>query len=134
MNWGTTKKNEPKKSQEKVAELHPPVTNISTNSGQEKTMTTQVKQKAEDLESGMELLELDFLLSLIENTEGSDKNDIIMRKLCLSEVLRRNQQNEIDSYALKAYAMNEGNIYGKTIQCEVMKELSVRTEHGSKGN
>ena len=133
MNWGTTKKNDAKKSQEKVTELHPPVTNSSSNSANTKATNTQIKQRAEDLESGMELLDLDFLLSLIENTEGTDKNDIIMRKLCFNEVLRRDQQNEIDSFALKTYAMNEANLYGKNIQCEAMKELAVRTEHGAKG-
>ena len=132
MSWGTIKKSDSKKAQDKVEQLHPSGSDSAENPAEEKKMTTQVKQRSEDLESGMELLELDFLLGLIENTGSDDKNDVIMRKLCFNEILRRGQQNEIDSYALKSYAMNEGNLYGKMIQCEAMKELAVRTEHNVK--
>jgi len=80
-----------------------------------------------DLQSGMELLELDFLLSVVENTLGNDSNDVEMRKLSFTELLRRNQLNEIDSNALKIYAVNDGNLFGKVIQCEAMKQLTKRT-------
>ncbi|MHC4659653.1 MAG: hypothetical protein ACYS83_10845 [Planctomycetota bacterium] len=80
-----------------------------------------------NLGGGMEMLELDFLLGVIENTKGDDKNDVNMRKLGFHEVLRREQQNTIDSQALTVYAVNEGNLYGKGIQCEAMKELTKRT-------
>ena len=126
MNWGTMKKGEMKKSGDKVVEFRPGEGGFE-NTEVENTPTATATQRSEDLESGMELLELDFLLGIIENTDGSDKNDIMMRKLCFNETLRRNQQNEIDSYALKVYALNEGNHYGKEIQCEAMKELSQRT-------
>lgn len=90
------------------------------------------KQKGKDLSGGMEILELDFLLSVVENTEGKDKNDVTMRRLNFDELIRRKQLNTIDSNALKVYAMNEGSLYGKVIQCEAMKELTKRTTHESK--
>jgi hypothetical protein len=80
-----------------------------------------------NLAGGMDLLEMDFLLDVIENTNGEDKNDVAMRKLTFSEVLRRNQQNEVDSSALSLYAVDEKGHYGKDIQCAAMKELARRT-------
>jgi hypothetical protein len=81
-----------------------------------------------NLGAGMDLLEMDFLLGVIENTEGEDKNDVAMRKLSFNEVLRRNQQSDIDSQSLSVYAVDEKNLYGKDIQCAAMKELTRRTE------
>jgi hypothetical protein len=127
MNWGTVKKDEIKKTN-KVVELRPGESGFE-NSEAQSTQTAPAAQGTEDLESGMELLELDFVLGIIESVDGADKNDVMMRKLCFNEVIRRNQQNEIDSYALKTYAINDGNLYGKDIQCEAMKEMALRTEH-----
>jgi hypothetical protein len=127
MNWGTIKKGEMKKSGDKVVEFRPGEGGFENTEAESPRPAAAATQRSEDLESGMELLELDFLLGIIENTEGSDKNDIMMRKLCFNEVLRRNQQNEIDSYALKVYSLNDSNLYGKEIQCESMKELALRT-------
>jgi len=76
----------------------------------------------------MDLLELDFLLSIVENTKGNAQNDVTMRKLNFNEVLRREKQGQIDSNALAVYAVNAGNLYGKDIQCEATKELARRTE------
>jgi hypothetical protein len=132
MNWGTIKKGEVKKSTDKVVELRPGESSFETADSQ-KQQAPDAAQRSEDLESGMELLELDFLLGIIENVEGADKNDVTMRKLCFNEVLRRSQQNEIDSYALKVYSMNENNLYGKDIQCESMKEMALRTGHKTHG-
>lgn len=87
-----------------------------------------------DLNSGMELLELDFLLSIAENAKGDDKNDVTMRRLTFNELLRRENQNRIDSHALSVYAVNKGDLYGKDIQCEAMKELTRRTTHHNKNN
>ena len=87
-----------------------------------------------DLAGGMEMLELDFLLGVIEDTRGADRNDVAMRRLSFDELLRREQQKEIDSGALTVYAVDERNLYGKTIQCEAMKELTKRTGHKSKGS
>jgi hypothetical protein len=85
-----------------------------------------------DLAGGMELLDLDFLLSIVENTDGSDKNDVSMRKFTFDELIRRQQQDTIDSNALKVYAVNDGNLYGKVIQCEAMKVLTERTTRKGK--
>ena len=79
----------------------------------------------------MDLLEMDFLLGVIENTDGDDKNDVAMRRLSFNEVLRRNQQSDIDSAALSVYAVDEKDLYGKDIQCAAMKELTRRTEQKS---
>ena len=80
-----------------------------------------------NLGGGMELLELDFLLSIIEKTESDDENDVIMRKLSFNELLRRGQLIAADSNTLRIYATDEDNLYGKEIQCEAMKELAERT-------
>jgi len=80
-----------------------------------------------DLGSGMEMLKLDFLLSVIEKTESDGENDVVMRKLSFNELLRRGQLCAADSKTLKIYAINEGNLYGKDIQCGAMKELAERT-------
>ena len=79
-----------------------------------------------DLASGMEVLEVDFLLGVVENTRGDDKNNVTMRELAFSELLRRGQLKAADSNALKVYAINNGSLYEKDIQCEAMKELAER--------
>jgi len=84
-----------------------------------------------NLAGGMDLLEMDFLLGVIESTDGDDKNDVAMRRLSFNEVLRRNQQSEIDSASLAVYAVDDKNLYGKDIQCAAMKELTRRTEQKS---
>ena len=84
-----------------------------------------------NLAGGMEMLEMDFLLGVIENTDGEDKNDVAMRRLTFNEVLRRNQQSEIDSSSLAVYSIDEKNLNGKDIQCAAMKELTRRTEQKS---
>jgi hypothetical protein len=89
------------------------------------------KQKMKDLDSGMELLELDFLLSVIGNTEGSDETGLVIRKLGFNELIRRGKLGCVSSYALKTYALNQGNLYGTDIQCEAIKELAERTAHHS---
>ena len=88
--------------------------------------------KDRDLAGGMEMLELDFLLSVVEHTKGDDKNDVTMRKLVFNELLRREQLDTIDSSALKAYTTDESNLYGKEIQCEAMKKMTERTLRKSK--
>jgi len=122
MAWSVgEKKAEPKRmGPNKVVEMRP-----SANSAAAETKPG----KERDLAGGMEMLELDFLLGVVENTRGDDKNDVMMRKLGFNEVLRRGKQNQIDSSALTVYAVNQGNLYGKDIQCEAMKELTKRTTH-----
>jgi hypothetical protein len=88
--------------------------------------------KERNLAGGMDLLELDFLLSVIENTRGNDKNDVMMRKLSFNELIRREQADTIDSNALKVYAIDKSGLYSKDIQCEAMKVLADRTTRESK--
>ncbi len=85
-----------------------------------------------DLASGMEVLELEFLLGVVETTKSDDKNDVMMRKFVFNELHRRQQLEAVDSKALKVYAVNDGNLYGKDIQCEAMKKLTERTVHKGK--
>ncbi|UCF00250.1 MAG: hypothetical protein JSV82_04040 [Planctomycetota bacterium] len=80
-----------------------------------------------DLASGMEVLELDFLLGVVEDTKGDDKNDVMMRRFVFNELFRRQQLEAVDSKALKVYAVNDVNLYGKDIQCKAMKKLTERT-------
>ena len=110
----------------KIVEMNPPTK--SPFSEGESTRSNRNK----DLAGGMELLDLDFLLSIVENTDGSDKNDVSMRKFTFDELVRRQQQDTIDSNALKVYAINDGNLYGKVIQCEAMKVLTDRTTRKTK--
>jgi hypothetical protein len=138
MAWDSVreKKGEVKKtSTSKVAELHPSGGGPSEETvGEGKPRAESARDKDKDLASGMEILELDFLLSIIEDTDGDDRNDVTMRKLNFNEVLRREQLDTIDSKALKVYARNDGNLYGKVIQCEAMKELTKRTvQKGKRG-
>ena len=84
--------------------------------------------KGRDLGSGMEVLEQDLLVRVVEETKGDDDYDVMMRKLSFKELVRREQLVAADSKALKVYAMNGGNLYGKDIQCEAMKELAGRTK------
>ncbi len=82
-----------------------------------------------DLHSGMEILGQDFLLSIVESANGNadDTKDVAIRELNFKELLRRGKLNQADSLALKTYAVNKGNIYGKDIQCEAIKTLAERT-------
>lgn len=84
-------------------------------------------EKNKNLQSGMELLELDFLLSIVENTKGNAQNDVTIRKLNFNEVLRREKLSQVKSKVLTVYAINRGNLYAKDIQCEAMGELAKRT-------
>lgn len=84
-----------------------------------------------DLGSGMEMLEMDFLLSVVENTKGDDKNDVTMRKLVFNELTRREEVDAVDSNTLKVYTVDEDHLYGKNIQCEAMKKLVERTTRKS---
>lgn len=133
MAWNSVKekKGETKSgSSSKVVELRSEGSAEKADADKNKDETA--KGKGENLQGGMELLEQDFLLDIIESTSGNDKNDVTMRKLTFNEMLRREKQDQIDSKALKVYAVNSGNLYGKDIQCEAMKELSRRTAEHSK--
>ncbi len=94
---------------------------------QEKWENELLTEKNRDLQGGMELLEVDFLLSIVENTKGNAQNDVTMRKLNFNEVLRREKLSKVNSKVLTVYAINRGNLYGKDIQCKAMEELTERT-------
>ena len=100
----------------------------SSDSSAESSNEPASREGSKDLSGGMEILEPDFLLSVVENTKGDDSNDITMRRLTFYELLRRNQLNTIDSNSLKVYAVNEHRFYDKTIQCEAIKVLAERTK------
>ena len=88
------------------------------------------KQKKErDLSSGMEILDLDFLVKVVEKTRGKNKKNVTMRQLVFNELVRREQLNAISSKTLNIYTINKGNVYSKNIQCEAMRELTKRTKH-----
>jgi len=122
MAWSVgEKKTEPKRmGPNKVVEMRSSANNAAAGTK---------SSKERDLAGGMEMLEIDFLLGVIENTKSNDKNDVMMRKLGFNELLRRAKQNQIDSTALTVYAVNQGNLYGRDIQCEAMKALTKRTTH-----
>ena len=122
MAWNDDKKVETKRTGPgKVMEVRGPGKGAGGDSGKDR-----------DLSGGMEMLDLDFLLSVVEYTKGDDKNDVTMRKLVFNELLRRDQLDTIDSSALKVYTIDESNLYGKDIQCEAMKKMTERTLSKSK--
>ncbi len=138
MAWNTIreKKSEVKSmAVNKIVDVRSPVKAPSNISDEENQKSGSSRNRDKDTASGMEILDLDFLLSIVENIEGKDKNDVAMRRLTFDELLRREQLDTIDSNALKVYAMNEGTPYSKVIQCEAMKVLTERTarkgKHGS---
>jgi hypothetical protein len=83
--------------------------------------------KNKDLAGGMELLARNFLVNIVEQTDSPDRRDIEMRRLCFSELSRRNELWSIAGVALKIYTLDEDGFYGKVIRCEAMAELAGRT-------
>jgi len=84
-------------------------------------------KRQDDVYSGMELLDTDFLLSVIEDLREDEENDVTMRTICFNEILRRELRNHIDSQALEVYAVDGNCSYGKDIQSQAMQELAQRT-------
>jgi hypothetical protein len=91
-------------------------------------------RKQTDRRGGMELLGLDFLLSVVSDTEHNGSTDVTMHELIFKELIRRQKVSEIESKVLKEYALNKGSLYPKDIQCEAIKELALRTEQGPDKN
>jgi len=130
MAWNNVKekKGETKSTANKVVELRPSEEEASSEAaGEAKVKNESPKEKGKDLQSGMELLEIDFLLSVVENTKCNEPNDVTMRKLSVSELLRRKKQDQVDSHVLKVYAVDAEDFYGKDIQCAAIRELTKRT-------
>ena len=88
------------------------------------------RRPGRDLHSGMELLDLDFLLGVVENTAASEPQDIMMRRLAFEELIRTSRVHEVDSQSLKVYAVDTDRHFGKDIQVEAFKELTERTATG----
>ncbi len=108
-----------------------------TRGGRRAAKDTEDKPRAarrgnRDLQSGLELLDLDFMLTIVENIEATDEQDITMRKLSFGELARTQRIHELDSAALKVYAMDEDGAFGKSVQVECFKELADRTASSSK--
>ncbi len=98
----------------------------------DETIETIIEQpmplaKRRDLTSGMELLARDFLVEIVEQTDTVDRRDIAMQRLSFDELVRRRGLWAVASEALKVYVLDEGNLFGKKICCEAMKELAART-------
>lgn len=98
------------------------------------TANNEKQKKARDLTSGMEILDLDFLVKIVEKTRGKNKKNVTMRQLVFNELARREQLSAISSKTLNFYTINKGNIYDKNIQCEAMAELAKRTRPRSGEN
>ena len=115
------------KTAQAKAIIEKPVFNFDASEAANRRKVENELGVGRDLGGGMEMLELDFLLSIAENTKIDGKNDVMMRKLSFNELVRREQLGAADSNSLKVYAINEGCLYDKDIQCEAMKELAERT-------
>ena len=128
MAWsiGERKDEAKRTTRNKIVEMRPLVEEPSDAvAGEGKSRDELAKER--DLAGGMEMLEMDFLLGVIEKTKSNDKNDVTMRKLGFNELVRRKELKAADSKSLKAYAINQGSLYDKRIQCEALKELAERT-------
>jgi len=93
----------------------------------ERQAQSEARKRGRDLHGGLELLELDFLLDMVENIESAEEQDVTMRKLSFHELARTSRLGEIDSSVLRYYCVDEGGLYDKQVQCEAMKELAART-------
>jgi hypothetical protein len=91
------------------------------------TASSEKQKKGRDLTSGMEILDLNFLVKVVEKTRGKNKKNVTMRQLVFNELARREQLSAVSSKTLNFYTINKGNIYDKNIQCEAMAELAKRT-------
>ena len=100
------------------------VVSIKSEHSQEAAGQTR---KDSDVNSGLELLDIVFVLGVVDSTDSADPNDITMRKIGFNEILRRNSRPRISSKALKVYALDQNKFYGKDIQCQAMQELAQRT-------
>lgn len=103
------------------AGVHPAVKSV-------KRRPNRPRKGGKDMHSGMELLDLEFLLCVVEDVEGNDEAGVVMRRLCFNELVRSDQRHEISSNTLRIYAMDVDVLYGKQVQCQAMLELTERTK------
>jgi hypothetical protein len=106
-----------------------PITEIVQSSAS--AIPKRAARKKIDSTSGIEIIETVFLINIIEDAGSSDSNDVSMRKFAFNELVRRGLLCKADGPTLRIYALNRNNLYGKTIQCEALKELAARTSHKS---
>ncbi|MCK5564266.1 MAG: hypothetical protein KAJ07_03390 [Planctomycetes bacterium] len=99
---------------------------VSIKSEQPQNENTKTS-KDHDIKSGLEMLDIVFVLGVVDTTDSADPNDITMRKIGFNEILRRDSRPRISSDALKVYALDQNKFYGKDIQCQAMQELAERT-------
>ena len=104
------------------------VTSIKPAIKKTKKRSKRPRKGGKDMHSGMELLDLDFLVNVVEDIEGEDESGVVMRRVCFAELVRRDQRHEISSNTLTVYAMDVAGLYGKQVQCQAMLELSERTK------
>ena len=102
----------------------PRVTPAKMPASQNKVETTQTNR---DMQSGMELLGVEFVLDLAEKTDFDTRDEAVMHNIGLNELIRRGSFELIDSNTLAAYVTNDGNFYSTQIQCSAMQVLAQRT-------
>lgn len=136
--WQIQEQSENEKSKKHFAVNSSAVTSSDLESPTKKTFVrpkmSSANRKQVDLHGGLELLDLDFLVSIVGNIKNNDSTDVTMHKLSLKELIRRKQLNKVGGKVLKEYAINKNNYYSKDIQCEAIKELALRTEAGFEKN
>lgn len=101
-----------------------PVVTIPAHTSRRKTSPQNI-----DRQSGIELLDLDFLCRNVKNIDLKDKTSVSIRKFCFEELARRNSLNYLDGSTLKAYAKNEDKLFDKAIQCQALSALASKTSH-----
>jgi hypothetical protein len=103
---------------------------LETKNLQTGSFSCRRQKKISDLKSGLELLELSFLVKLVSSIENMGNYDVEMRKIAFSELARREKLNSVEGKVLKVYAKNLENFFGKLIQCRAITELASRTKAG----
>lgn len=102
------------------AEISKTTIKINTNTTQQKTT------------GGLELLEDNFLVEMVNQVTNTDSDDLTMHMLALKEMIRRDKLNLASSKALAFYTLNKTKEYDKKIQCAAMLELAKRTDEENK--
>ncbi len=86
-----------------------------------------VKREKRDFNAGMELLTREFLVEVVERTGTVEMQDVTMRNLCFTELVRRDELWAVSSDALKTYTLDREGAFNKSVRYQAMKELAGRT-------
>jgi hypothetical protein len=108
-----------------VEQAKPRVTPAKIQASQNET---EPAQSHRDMQSGMELLAVEFIMNLAEKTDFDTRQEAVMHNIGLNELIRRDKLDRLDSKTLAAYATNDGNFYSGQIQCSAMQILAKRTD------